>query len=202
MIYLTADHHFGHGNIIDYCDRPFTDAEEMDRAMIEAWNSLVRPDDTVYHLGDFTLRGINKFTSVVERLNGHTMIVPGGHDWRWIEQAHQENQLTKPLFHSGQQHMHNYDVVIHNSLTAMKPPGYKMPDGEHNLFIVLCHYAMRVWDRWHYGSLHAYGHSHSNLPFQPCSLDVGVDNAKKLLGSYRPFSLDEFIKFATSKSIK
>lgn len=57
--------------------------------------------------------------------------------------------------------------------------------------VVCCHYAMRVWPLSHHGSWNLHGHSHGNLePFKN-QLDVGVDNAKKLLGEYRPFSFDE-----------
>lgn len=43
--------------------------------------------------------------------------------------------------------------------------------------IVLCHYAMRVWNRSHHGAWHLYGHSHNKLPAAQgsCSMDVGVD---------------------------
>ena len=52
MIYFTADTHFGHYNVIRFCDRPFASAEEMDKAMIQNWNDRVTGNDTVYILGD------------------------------------------------------------------------------------------------------------------------------------------------------
>lgn len=52
MIYFTADTHFGHYNVIRFCDRPFASAEEMDEAMIQNWNERVTGNDTVYILGD------------------------------------------------------------------------------------------------------------------------------------------------------
>ena len=50
MIYFTADTHFGHENVIRFCDRPFSSANEMDEAMIANWNARVRGNDTVYIL--------------------------------------------------------------------------------------------------------------------------------------------------------
>ena len=43
--WFTADHHFGHRNVIRFCNRPFETVEEMDRTMIDNWNAVVRPDD-------------------------------------------------------------------------------------------------------------------------------------------------------------
>ena len=54
-IFITADHHFNHKNIIEYCDRPFKTVEEMNNTMIEKWNNKVGKDDLVIHLGDFAL---------------------------------------------------------------------------------------------------------------------------------------------------
>ena len=51
--YFTADTHFGHGNIIKYCNRPFKNHLEMDDELIRRWNNVVSNEDEVYHLGDF-----------------------------------------------------------------------------------------------------------------------------------------------------
>jgi calcineurin-like phosphoesterase family protein len=55
--------------------------------------------------------------------------------------------------------------------------------------IVLCHYAMRVWSRSHYGSWHLYGHSHGMIEPWGKSFDVGVDCWK-----FSPISLDQVRK--------
>lgn len=62
MIYFTADTHFGHENVIRFCDRPFSSANEMDEAMIANWNARVKGDDTVYVLGDMFFRSTNAET--------------------------------------------------------------------------------------------------------------------------------------------
>jgi calcineurin-like phosphoesterase family protein len=47
-IFFTADQHFGHKNIIKYCNRPFSSVEEMNKVMIDRWNEIVGKEDTVY----------------------------------------------------------------------------------------------------------------------------------------------------------
>ncbi len=42
--------------------------------------------------------------------------------------------------------------------------------------VVVCHYAMRVWEESHYGSWQLYGHSHGNLAAVGLQMDVGVDS--------------------------
>lgn len=80
MIFFTSDTHFGHQNIIKYCDRPFKDTDQMDEAIIANWNAVVSADDTVYHLGDIALGLIDKSLPKVSRLNGYKIAVLGNHD--------------------------------------------------------------------------------------------------------------------------
>jgi len=82
MIWFTADHHFNHANIIKYCNRPFSSVDEMNNELVRRWNEVIKPDDTVYHLGDFTLEGVETFYKFFMQLNGKILIIPGGHDYR------------------------------------------------------------------------------------------------------------------------
>jgi len=81
-IWITSDHHFFHGNIIKYCDRPFSNWEEMNNKMIELWNNKVSKNDLVIHLGDFSFGDKNKIVSVRNKLNGTIILVRGSHDWK------------------------------------------------------------------------------------------------------------------------
>lgn len=78
MIWFTSDQHFGHSNIIRYCNRPFDNVEEMNLAIINNHNSLVKTGDIVFHLGDFTF---GTHLQYLKRLNGsaHYLIL-GNHD--------------------------------------------------------------------------------------------------------------------------
>jgi len=77
-IFFTSDNHFGHHNIIAYCGRPFKNVDHMDRVMIENWNSIVKPEDTVFHLGDMAFH--KKVPQYIEQLNGNIIWVKGNHD--------------------------------------------------------------------------------------------------------------------------
>jgi calcineurin-like phosphoesterase family protein len=87
QIWFTADQHFGHKNIIDFCKRPFSDIEVMDIILADYWNNRVKPDDIVYHLGDFaipqgSMREVywHSIATYVSRLNGYKILIRGNHD--------------------------------------------------------------------------------------------------------------------------
>lgn len=79
MIWLTSDTHYGHSNIIKYCNRPFKHVDEMDEELIYRHNKLVARDDIVYHLGDFSFGNYEKY---LRRLNGRIHLILGNHDNR------------------------------------------------------------------------------------------------------------------------
>lgn len=80
MIWFTSDMHYGHQNIITFCDRPFGDVDHMAASMIDRWNQIVHPDDLVYILGDAVMGQRDKTLSYIKALNGHKYLVPGNHD--------------------------------------------------------------------------------------------------------------------------
>lgn len=77
-IWFTSDTHYGHANVIKYCNRPFADVNEMNEALIENYNSLVKPNDLVYHLGDLCFS--REPDKIINRLNGNIHLVIGNHD--------------------------------------------------------------------------------------------------------------------------
>lgn len=104
-IWLISDTHFFHENIIRYCNRPFDNAQHMNEQLLDNWNSVVKPGDKVYHLGDVFLGGKDgqeEFKKFWPRLNGKKRLVVGNHDnikflsnggffekvmlWRWFDE--------------------------------------------------------------------------------------------------------------------
>ena len=82
-IFLIADLHLGHANIIHYCSRPFlfSDVAEMDRVLIDNWNSVISTDSRVFFLGD--LRYGKHALSTDEyrkKLEGDITFITGNHD--------------------------------------------------------------------------------------------------------------------------
>lgn len=145
--FFTSDTHFGHANIIRYCDRPFEGVEAMDEALIANWNALARPGDEVWHLGDFAFeRDPRRLASIFRRLNGRKRLVIGNHDGRAVL----ELPWSAP--------------PVHYAETSV--------DGQR---LVLFHYGLRVWNGMRRKAVHLYGHSHGRLPGSDRALDVGVD---------------------------
>lgn len=81
MRYVIGDTHFGHSSIIEYCNRPFDNVEEMNEELVSRWNNVVSDDDTVIHLGDVRHHPDPGTTaSWFSKLNGKKLLVRGNHD--------------------------------------------------------------------------------------------------------------------------
>lgn len=212
--FFTADTHFGHGNIIKYCNRPFlADADkqelerqggvwhrgdwkgpgssnwrisqeaidEMDTILIDNINKTVGEKDFLWHLGDFAFAPRQYYVKTCQR--------------------YRDRIKCKNVFML----MGNHDK---DDIDRVFPFVYTMHEiHPREVRIVLCHYAMALWNKSHRGSWHLYGHSHgnfekwadANMPYRR-AMDVGVDNAATILGEYRPFSYDEIAKIMSRKT--
>ena len=80
-IWLISDTHFNHANIIKYQNRPYNSVSEMDWDMVEKWNSFVKPNDHVYHLGDVYNKASKGYIeNILQHLNGKKRLILGNHD--------------------------------------------------------------------------------------------------------------------------
>ena len=84
-VFLVSDTHFGHTGVCRFTRndgvtklRPWDNADEMDEAMIKAWNERVKPTDKVYHLGDVVIN--RRALGTLRRLNGDKVLIRGNHD--------------------------------------------------------------------------------------------------------------------------
>ena len=182
MIWFTSDTHFGHKNIIKYCERPFKSIEHMNFIMTLNWNNLVKPKDTVWHLGDFCLGSPKMAREYFSKLNGRINILANRfhHDSSWLPSS---NNNTKFRTNTGLVRFFEPISVIDINLFN----GDKYPKS-----IVMCHYPIQVWDRKHYKSWHLYGHIHNTgftVENGVLSMNVGVDS-----NNYCPVSLEHIIR--------
>lgn len=158
--FITSDSHFHHRNILDFEARPFDSVDEMEAAMIEAWNAAVKKTDTVYHLGDFSFGGVAEWMNVLNQLRGRIILVKGNHDKSKIISRMKREELLEDYHPLG---------------TVVKADG---------LILNLCHYPMQVGVRPRIFSVH--GHLHSHESGFTNHVNVGVDAAlAKSLG--KPF---------------
>lgn len=103
MDYIISDLHFGHKNIITYCDRPFKSVKEMDATMIKNWNKVVKGDDSVYILGDFALGSKEYVANIVKQLKGKKYLILGNHDnhsLKWYYEVGFDKVYDKPIIYS------------------------------------------------------------------------------------------------------
>lgn len=183
-IFFIADTHFCHANIIKYCNRPFSSVSEMDETIIRNWNLAVGLSDTVYHLGDFGFVNLNRLNEIAKELNGIIHLIRGNHD--------HDNKLHALTW--------RFKEIVDRAV--IKVPDVDTQSGQR--VIVLDHYALRVWDRKHYGSWHFAGHSHGACKeILPQSIegglccDVGVD-----VWGFRPIGYEEIRQIMLQKQSK
>ena len=79
-IWITADWHFGHNNIIKYCNRPFANTTEMNNTIIKNYNKVVGKNDLVYVLGDVSFLNTVSTAEIIKSLNGFKILIKGNHD--------------------------------------------------------------------------------------------------------------------------
>lgn len=190
-VYFTSDTHLGHANFIkgtskwtdtSLC-RPFDTVEEHDNTLIDAINTTVTNRDVLYHLGDFCFPGNGTraqkrkiIAEYRERIHPTYMyLLLGNHD--------KSNLYTE---------LDPYYTRI------FSPPYLELKATDQHPDITLCHYAMRTWNKSHFGTWHLFGHTHAQLaiPDDSLSMDVGVDCHLE----WKPFSLDEIAAHMAKKA--
>lgn len=80
MNFYISDLHIGHANVIKFDNRPFESTDEMKHVLFDNWNRVVRPEDTVYVLGDFFWKTVKNWPAMLKELSGHKILVRGNHD--------------------------------------------------------------------------------------------------------------------------
>lgn len=177
MLYFSSDHHCWHKNIQKFCPntRQGDGVEEMNQLMINAHNSVVKPEDEVWFLGDFSFGDAKSTKAIISQLNGKLNLVLGNHD-----------KVIRG------------DISIQKMFTSVQE--YKrISVGRQS--IVLFHYPIIEWDSMHHGSYHLFGHVHGGLINKPHgrSMDVGID--ARSTGDMKPWSFDEIDEILSKRPI-
>ena len=204
MIWLTSDAHFYHGNILKHSRNNLLNeielsclrnkekfkvsddsVQKMNSLLIDNINRFVKHEDELMHLGDFLVfyakKGTFKelyrtrFKEITDRINCKNVFhIKGNHDF--------------------------FDL-----LDNVQSKDVEMLSTKHGK-LWLSHYAHSVWPDMNKNVGHCYGHSHSNaeekldsLFSQRKSIDVGFDNAFRLFGEYRPFSIKEVFEMFNNR---
>jgi len=182
-IFFTSDQHYYHTNIIKFCNRPFATVEEMNEKMVYNWNSIVKPEDSVYCLGDFSMafRSVELFSS---RLMGKKFLIPGNHDFchsvhkksrhpenqkKWIKEYEKNGWIVLP-----EQMKFDIDGITVNLC--------HMPYIEDHTGEVRYEKNRPVDD----GNWLLHGHIHEKWKIKNKMINVGVD-----IWDFKPVSLDQ-----------
>jgi len=107
--WFTSDFHFGHRNIIQYCNRPFASTGEMDAAILANLNRQVGENDQLYFLGDFCIGGPEKARQYRDRIVCRNV--------HFVEGNHASVITSKPAIHdhfkTGQRNCHSGQDLLY-----------------------------------------------------------------------------------------
>lgn len=177
-VFFTSDTHFGHENIIKWCNRPYSSVEEMNESLIENWNSTVEPDDTVFHLGDFAFGGAELWKEVLTRLNGKIYLILGNHDEKNFRESYRE--YFEGISWQMKLRIEGRSIYLNHCPFLCYGGSYRTPENA-------------VWQL--HGHTHEMqgenlGEDYPRLQYRfPYQYDVGVD-----FNNYKPISFTELCK--------
>ena len=196
--WFTSDWHVGHNNVLNFCKETrghLKDLDHMHTVLINNYNSMVKPEDTCYFLGDFAFKGMEYGQKVLERMNGKKILVRGNHD-----KGHQslKNMGFDAVIDSFEIKIGGmYITASHFPLSGIKREkceGFKKyikGENWHGEFKYMKDYLV-IPDRGQ--NIHLHGHIHSpnkGLSEKICGIqyDVGID-----ANDLKPISLNQIIK--------
>lgn len=160
-IWVIGCTHFGHENIIKYCDRPFDNAVEMNECMVDNWNETVKDGDIVYHVGDVFFGAGGRDS--LARLKGRKRLILGNHDNgkdRDLQAFFQKIQMWRMFPDMGLLLTH---VPVHESTLSENPNRAKLK----NI------------------------HAHTHLNGEPDGDTVNYKSVTVELNDYRPVNIEE-----------
>lgn len=183
-IFFTSDLHFGHRSILKLGNgRPFATVEEHDQQLIANWNKVVKPGDSVYVLGDVSLRGYPQYMrECVKQLNGSKHLILGNHD--------RAKEHTILLESNVWQSMRIYNTL-------------KVNYNDKKVRIVMSHCPILEFDgAYRKDNFHLYGHIHERNRYEELyqrlhfpAVHIGVDTSHTFpnTSAFSPIKLEDVI---------
>lgn len=178
-IFFTSDTHYGHTNICKSTSRwsdksgcrDFKTLDDMNYHLVHQINKYVGHDDILFHLGDWSFGGESNIYNFRNQIVCNNIkLITGNHD------GHINSGKYNEFFDT----ICRYDEVLIDKI-----------------LLCLMHFPMSEWnDREHNNVIHLHGHTHGSPRLKKISnrFDVGIDNAYKIYGEYKPFSWNEILK--------
>lgn len=100
-IWFCSDSHFNQQRTLEMSKRPFKDVKEMNRVLVNNWNSVVNKNDIVYHLGDFGDYRTREF------LNGKIILIKGNY-----ERSGFKDEFEKYKYYFDEIYEYNHSIDI------------------------------------------------------------------------------------------
>lgn len=189
-VYWTSDTHWGHKNIIKYCNRPFSNVEEMNCKLVENWNKMVEEDAIIFHLGDFAFGGTTMWKEIRSALRGRIVLIKGNHDFdKWRPEY---DSLFDGVYPQLRLNLHGTSIYM-NHFPFLCYPGYY---NKENPTIQLFGHVHSMPEHYTNGMKSDNPDIQRLSSLLPTQYDVGVDN-----NNYTPVSW-ETIQQIITKQIK
>jgi len=148
--WIISDTHIGHKNITEFEPCRLTQMridgygdEEHDKWIIDNWNAVVKPGDTVLHLGDFAFKYV---AESIEKLNGDIIMILGNHDGKGVEQKYNGIETVRGFYYEDSMGFFN---KVHNPIQndRMLSGFIKEIDNKKYLFAHYPVFDNDTWDR-------------------------------------------------------
>lgn len=142
-----------------------------ENCIIKNWNDIVKENDLVYILGDLSFKNGEETNKILQQLNGDKILIKGNHDFIFLD-------------------THKFDKSLFKEIVDYK---------EINIYdknFVLFHYPIATWNLKQKGSIHLYGHVHSNKTTTH-PLEMELENAYNVgvdVNHYKPINIKNYIK--------
>ncbi len=188
MRYWTSDLHFGHAKVIEYCNRPYAGLDEMHKALVANWNSVVTPDDEVMFLGDWCLH--HKFYFFLKYLNFKSVnIIRGNHDRpsKLMAMLHEDKSMNHLV---GKVEVHDYAEV---EIGGQKFWCVHRPLEARDDIPTLCGHVHEKWKFLKPGTIiaeHSKSYDHATKKLVQPILNVGCDQH-----NWTPISDDQVLEY-------